>query len=124
MANYHLNPDDLPPSRLSETDKIILSDLEVVVGSYFYTNCGRIIRALLSNCQWQIRINSSDLILIIVCSEVETYWHILTAIPDIGKKLKSFSPRAIIRLCPPIDKGTPWDIGVNEISIHGGWLHG
>ncbi|HLP90499.1 MAG TPA: hypothetical protein VK184_18185 [Nostocaceae cyanobacterium] len=124
MTKSNFHPDDLPPSRLTHADKMLLENLEVVVSSYFHANCGGIIRALLSHCQWHIQINSSDLILIIVCPEVETYLHIINAVPDIAKKLKGFSPRAIIRLCPPIDHGAPWDIGINEIPISGRWLHG
>jgi hypothetical protein len=49
------------------------------------------------------------------------YWHIFNAVPDIAKKLKWFSQRAIIRLCPPLD-ATPWEIRVNEVSTYRNWL--
>jgi hypothetical protein len=122
MNKYSLSPDDLPPSRISQIDTMLIRNLEKAIGEHFYANCGRIIQTLLSKCHWYVITNSSYFSLTIVCPDIEMYWHIFYAIPDIAKKLKLFSDRAIIRLCPPIDKGTPWEIGVSEISVNKGWF--
>ncbi|MBD2627134.1 hypothetical protein [Trichormus variabilis] len=124
MNEHSLSPDDLPPSQVTYLDEMLIRNLEEVIGKHFYTNCGRIVQVLLSNCQWCIKTNSRALILIIICPDREMYWHILNAIPDVAKKLKQFSQGAIIRLCPPIDKGTSWEISVREISTYRGWLNG
>jgi hypothetical protein len=121
MNKPSLPPDDLPPSQVTYFDEMLLQTLEDVMGEHFYVNCGRILQVLLSNCQWYIKSNSRALILIIVCPDREMYWHIFNAVPDIAKKLKWFSQRAIIRLCPPLD-GTPWEIRVSEISADRGWF--
>ncbi|WP_071190460.1 hypothetical protein [Trichormus sp. NMC-1] len=118
MNKHSLSPDDLPPSQLTYLDEMLLENLDEVIGKYFYANCGRIIQVLLSNCQWCIKTNSCGLILIIVCPDREIYWHIINAIPDVAKKLNLFSQRAIIRLCPSINKGTLWEISVREIPAY------
>jgi hypothetical protein len=122
MNKHSLSPDDLPPSHVTYLDEMLIRNLEEVIGKHFYANCGRILQVLLSNCHWYVITNSSYFSLIIVCPDREMYWHILHAIPDIANKLKLFSHMAVIRLCPPIDKGTPWEIGVSEISNDRRWI--
>ena len=123
MNPYSLSPDDLPPSRITQIDAMLIRNLEEIIAKHFYANCGRILQALLSRCHWYIVTNSSYFILIIICPDREMYWHIFYAIPNIAKKLKLFSHQAIIRLCPPFYKGTPWEIGVSEISAYKGWFN-
>lgn len=123
MNKPSLPPDDLPPSQVTYLDEMLLQDLDEVIGKYFYANCNRIIKVLLSNCQWCIQTNSRALVLIIMCPDREMYWHICNAIPDIAKNLKQFSPRAKIRLCPPPNQGAPWEIRVSEITNYRHWFN-
>jgi hypothetical protein len=123
MNTPSLPPDDLPPLQMTQMDEMLLKNLEEVIGKQFYTFSGQIIRALLSNCQWQIKTNINALTVVISCPDMEIYWQIINAVPDIAKKLKRFSQTAIIRICPPIDQGTPWEIAISEISSYEDWLN-
>ncbi|MEO3706334.1 hypothetical protein [Trichormus azollae] len=122
MNKHSLPPDDLPPSQVTYLDEMLLKNLDEVIGKHFYGNCNRIIQVLLSHCRWCIKTNSRAVILIILCPDREMCWHIFNAVPDLSKKLKLFSQRAIIGLCPPISKGIPWEFRVSEVSADRDWL--
>jgi hypothetical protein len=116
MNQPFLPPDDLPPARTTLVDEILHKQLETVAGIRFYQTCGPIMRVLLSNCHWYFQTSSGILTLVIVCYDIESYWHITNAVSHILKRLKLFSNSAKIRLCPPTELGTPWEIEVNEVS--------
>ena len=118
MNQSFLPPDDLPPVRVTQLDRMLRRQLEVSAGKRFYEVCGRITKALLSSCDWYITTNASGLTLVIVCPDVVTYWNIVSDIEQIGNRLERFSSSATIRVCPPIGKGNPFEIRVDEISTH------
>jgi len=120
MMNKHfLPPDDLPPVNATLLDELLQRQLAEAIGKRFYQACGPISRVLLSNCHWYFKTNASPLTLIVFCYDIESYWHIVNATPQLLNRLKLFSNSAKIRLCPPTDKGAPWEIGLEETSDDG-----
>ncbi|MGH7999404.1 MAG: hypothetical protein ACREPR_08260 [Brasilonema sp.] len=111
-----LSPDDLPPTRVTKLDELLLRQLEEVTCQRFFKVCGPMTRALLSSCHWYFQMNAGTLILVIVSYDIESYWHMANAIPQMVDKLKLFSNTAKIRFYPPSKEGIPWEIGVDEIS--------
>jgi hypothetical protein len=116
-----LSPDDLPP-RVTHLDELLIRQLEEAIGKRFFKACGLITRTLLSSCHWYFQINAGTLILVIITYDVESYWHITNAIPQMVDRLKLFSNSAKIRFCPPSDGGVPWEIALDEISDEGNVL--
>ncbi|SRR5579883_327917 len=119
MYRHPLPPDDLPPVKATQLDSLLLRQLEEATGKRFYQSCGPITRTLLSSCHWYFTTKTSSLTLIIICYDIESYWQITNAIPHIVGKLKLFSDNAKIRLCPPTQKGIPWELKFNEILDDG-----
>ncbi len=117
MNKPSLPPDDLPPAQTTQLDGILRRQLEVSTGKCFDEACDRITQALLSSCEWYVTTNASELTLVIACPNVETYWHIVSDIAQIGHKLEQFASSAKIRVYPPMGKGKPFEIGVDEISV-------
>ncbi|GAB1542031.1 hypothetical protein NUACC21_47040 [Scytonema sp. NUACC21] len=109
-----LPPEDLPSQDL-QLDVLLLRQLEETVGKRFYQACGPIMRILLSSCHWYFTINAGTLTLLVICYDLESYWHIANIVPDIVKRLKLFSNSAKIRLCPPVDKGIAREFGMDEV---------
>jgi hypothetical protein len=122
MNKSFLNPDDLPPDKVTSADRMIQVELERSIGRCMYEACDQITQALLSNCQWYLTTDNSTLKLTIDCPDVVSYWHIVSNIPQIGKQIERFSSRAKIRVYPPSGKGMPFEISVNEISAYRDWL--
>ncbi len=116
MNKPSLPPDDLPPVAATQLDRILRRQLEESTGKCFYQVCDRITQALLSTCEWYITTNSSALMLFIACPDVVTYWNIVSNIAQLGGRLERFASSAKIRVYPPVGKGTPFEIGVDEIS--------
>lgn len=114
-----LPPEDLPSPQRTQLDVLLVKQLEEVISQRFYQSCGSIMRVLLSSCHWYFVTNAGTLTLLIICYEMESYWHIANVTSDIAKKLKLFANSATIRLCPPLEKAVPWEIGVNEILDEG-----
>lgn len=114
MNKSSLPADDLPPSRATILNKLFYRQLEEATCRRFYQACGPILRVLLSNCHWYFQINASPLMLVIICYDLESYLHIVDAIPQLTKKLKQFSKHSKIHFFPPTDKGKPWEIEVEE----------
>lgn len=119
MYRNSLHPDDLPPVQATQLDGLLLRQLEEATGKRFYQSCGPITRTLLSSCHWYFTTKASSLTLIIVCYDIESYWQMTNAIPHIVGKLKQFSDSAKIRLCPPTQKGIPWELRLDEILEDG-----
>lgn len=118
MNQSFLPPDDLPPVQVTQLDRILRRQLEESTGKRFYEVCGRITKVLLSSCEWYVTTNVSGLTLVIACPDITTYWNIVSDIEQIGNRLQRFSSSAQIRVCPPVGKGTPFEIRVDEISTH------
>ncbi|MEH2344258.1 MAG: hypothetical protein V7K22_21940 [Nostoc sp.] len=54
--------------------------------------------------------------LLIICYDIESYLHIVDAIPQLIKKLKQFSNKAKIHLFSADYKEEPWKIEIEETS--------
>ncbi|NEU83425.1 hypothetical protein [Nostoc sp. UIC 10630] len=93
-----------------------MSPIEEATCRRFYQVCVPLMRVLLSNCHWYFKINASPLMLIIICYDIESYLHIVDAIPQFIKQLKQFSNKSKIQLFPPDNKGEPWEIEIEETS--------
>jgi hypothetical protein len=118
MDKPSLPPDDLPSAKAARLDRLLRRQLEESTSKRFYEACDRITQVLLSSCEWYITTNASALTLVINCPDIATNWHILSNIVAIGSRLEQFSSSAKIRVCPPIGKGTPFEIRVDEISVY------
>jgi len=119
MNKSFLPADDLPPVKTTLLDELLLRQLAEAIGRRFYQSCGSTTRTLLSSCHWYFKTNTYPMTLAIFCYDIESYWHIMNSIPYILNRLKQFSNSAKIRLCPPVEKGVPWEVGVDEISNDG-----
>ncbi len=116
MNKFSLPADDLPPTGATLLNELLYRQLEEATCRQFYRVCSPILRVLLSNCHWYFQINASPLMLVIICYDLESYLHIVDSIPHLTKKLKQFSNHSKIHLFPPINKGEPWEIEVEETS--------
>ena len=122
MNKSFLPADDLPPTEVTQNDRILHWQLERATGKCFYEACDRITQALLTSCQWYITTVANTLMLVIDCPDIVTFWHIVSNIPQIGNRLERLASSAKIRVYPPFGKGMPFEIGVNEISAYRDWL--
>ncbi|AFZ02837.1 hypothetical protein Cal6303_3920 [Calothrix sp. PCC 6303] len=122
MKKSTLPPDDMPPAKITQQDRIIQVELERSIGRCVLESCDQITQALLTNCQWYITTNASTVKIVIDCPDIISYWHIVSNIPQIGKQLEKFSGDAKIRVYPPTGKGMPFEISVNEITAYRDWL--
>lgn len=118
MNQSSLPYDDLPPAQATQLDATLRQQLEQSTGKCFYEACDLITQALLSSCEWYVTIDTSALTLVIASPDVETYWHIISDIPQIGSQLEQFASSAKICVFPPVGKGKPFEIGVDEISAY------
>ena len=116
MNKFPFPADDLPPTGASILNELFYRQLEEATCRRFYQACGPIMRVLLSHCHWYFKINTSPLMLLIICYDIESYLHIVDAIPQLIKKLKQFSNKAKIHLFSPDYKGEPWEIEIEETS--------
>lgn len=114
MNKPYIHPDDLPPVQATQLDELLLRQLEETIGKRFYQACGPITRVLLSSCHWYFTTNASALTLMIICYDMESYWHIDSAIPQIIPRLRQFSDNAKIRLSHPSDTDISWEIPLNS----------
>ena len=114
MNISNLHPDDLPSSKATLVNELMYRQLEEATCKRFYQACTLIMRVLLSSCHWYFQINTSPLMLIMICYDVESYCHITNAIPQFVKKLKLFSHKSKIHLFSP-EKEIPWSMEIQEI---------
>ncbi len=112
-----LPDEDLPPSQTTLPDRILQRQLEKSIEKYFYQACDRPTQALLSKCEWYITMNAKSLTLVIECPDPVTNWRILKSLVKFGCGLEHL-PSARIRVCPPPNTGTPFDMRVEEISVY------
>jgi hypothetical protein len=109
-----LSPDDLP-SQSYLLNVVLIRQLEETLCQKFYEVCSPEIRFLLSSCHWYFKIDAGALNMLIICYDLESYWHINNIVNNITKKLKLFSNSAKISLHPPIERVSPWDSEVDNI---------
>jgi hypothetical protein len=115
---FSRSPDDLPPSELTEIDGLLRRQLEISIGKNFYDSCTNKIKLLLASCEWYFTTNASAMTLLINCPDLTTSWSVLNAVVSIATSLKNFASSGKIRICPPISKGEPFEIRVDELDIY------
>ncbi|MDX2241086.1 MAG: hypothetical protein NW224_10420 [Leptolyngbyaceae cyanobacterium bins.302] len=113
-----LSADDLPPNELDQIDKLLQQQLEESVAKHFYESCDGVTQGLLLRCEWHITSMVDALTLEILCPDMMTNWRVLNNVVPLGNTLKQFVPSAKVRICPPPDAGTPFEIRVDEVSVH------
>jgi len=118
MFTPFLSPEDRPPVELGQVDKVLQQQLEEAVTKHFYETCDGVTQGLLLRCEWQIKAGDDVLTLMIQCPDMMTNWRVLNNVVLLGSTLQQFVPSAKIRICPPIEMGTPFEIRVDEISVH------
>jgi hypothetical protein len=116
MSRPFLPADDLPPGQPTPEDMMLRRCLAEAAGQRFYESCDRITQSLLYRCEWHITLRASLPTLIIACPDTETYWHIVSAIDQLGNRLRRVMNDGKIRVYPPIGKGQPYEIGVDELQ--------
>ncbi|MEM7727446.1 MAG: hypothetical protein AAF208_13925 [Cyanobacteria bacterium P01_A01_bin.45] len=122
MKKPFLPPDDLPPPNHTFTDELLRRQLEYTICKQYYQSCDRITQTLLSHCHWEIDTKLAPTTLIIHCTDMETYWYILSNLPQLGGRLEKFANRAKIRVFPPAGKGAPFETRLDEIQFYKDWF--
>ncbi|MBF2028073.1 MAG: hypothetical protein IGS48_15120 [Oscillatoriales cyanobacterium C42_A2020_001] len=118
MVTPFLSPEDRSPAELGQVDKFLQQQLEDAVTRHFYESCDGVTQGLLLRCDWQITAGVDVLMLVIQCTDMMTNWRVLNNVTLLGKALQQFVPSAKICICPPPEMGTPFEIRVDEISVH------
>ena len=76
-SKYFFQNDDLGPFQPSSADIILRQQLEKSLSKFFYENCDRKIRDLLSVCRWYVSTHTSAMTLVIECPDQVTNWRVL-----------------------------------------------
>lgn len=113
-----LPPDDLPSTQTNQSDAFLRRQLEDSVTRHFYESCDGVTQSLLMTCDWGLTTSSTALTLVINCPDMPTNWRVLNNIVPIANRLEKFAPTAKIRVCPPAELGSPYEIRVDEIAIY------
>ncbi|MGD1856944.1 MAG: hypothetical protein ACFB2W_22140 [Leptolyngbyaceae cyanobacterium] len=111
-----LPPEDLPPETTTDIDVELADQLEQSLREYFFEACDGSTQSLLMLCTWSITI-AEVVILNIYCSDQEKNWRVLNRMNTLAKYLSQFSSYAKIRVHPPADMGSPFDMRVDERSV-------
>ncbi|MEM9923396.1 MAG: hypothetical protein AAF915_06555 [Cyanobacteria bacterium P01_D01_bin.50] len=115
---YFFQNDDLGNFQPSSADIILRQQLEKSVSNFFYDNCDRKIRDLLSVCRWYVTTHTSAMILVIECPDRVTNWRILQKMVSMASLLNNIASSAKIRVCPPSNQGIPFEMRVDELSVY------
>ena len=115
---YFSQDDDLGNFQPSSADIILRQQLEKSVSNFFYDNCDRKIRDLLSVCRWYVTTHTSAMVLVIECPDGVTNWRILQKMVPMASLLNNIASSAKIRVCPPSNQGIPFEMRVNELSVY------
>lgn len=115
---FSRSPDDLPPSQIAAIDGLLRRQLEVSIGKNFYNACTNKVKILLASCEWYFNTNASAMTLVINCPDLTTSWSVLNEVVAIATTLKDFASSAKVRISPPINKGEPFEIRVDELDIY------
>lgn len=118
MSRPFLPVDDLPPNELGQADTDLQRQLEESVTKHFYEACDGVTQGLLLRCEWRIASIVDALTLEILCPDMMTNWRVLNNVVALGNALKQFVPSAKVRICPPEDMGMPFEVRVDEVSVH------
>jgi hypothetical protein len=112
-----LPSDDRPPATTTEADLAMQRQLELLTSRHFFEACEGSIQSLLMECGWAIH-TADVLILVIHCPDNVTNWRVLNRIAQIAEPLAQFSALAKIRVYPPMGKGGPFDVRVDERTVY------
>lgn len=115
MTPMSLPPEDLPPEVTTDWDAGLRRQLELTTSQHFFEACDGPTQSLLMECGWTINV-AEALTLVIHCPDALKNWRVLSHIVAIADPLAQFSPRAKIRVYPPLGTGAPFDMRVNERS--------
>jgi hypothetical protein len=113
-----LPADDQPPAQMGQPDQCLQRQLEECVTKHFYEACDGVTQGLLLRCEWRIASMADALTLEILCPDMMTNWRVLNNVVPLGNTLKQFVPSAKVRICPPADTGMPFEVRVDEVSVH------
>ncbi|MGK7913883.1 MAG: hypothetical protein AB4050_20730 [Synechococcus sp.] len=117
MTVRDLPPEDLPPQSLGYLDTALQKQLELTTRRYFLDTCGESVKSLLEGCEWTIGL-AEGLMLEIHCPDARYNWWILNQIQEIATRLARLSPQAKIRVHPPSETSTPFDMRVDERAVY------
>ena len=117
MISQSLPPDDLPPVETTNLDTELQRQLEQSTRQHFLECCNRSTHNLLKVCEWTISL-AEGLTLIIHCRDQKINWQVLSHIGALADQLSEFSPGGRIRVYPPTDNGSPFEIRVDERSVY------
>jgi hypothetical protein len=117
MNPTFLPPEDLPPTSGFELDQKLHRQLEESITKRFYEACDGVVQGLLCQCQWQVTTRASALTLVLTCPNAAVNWRVLNNLIPLASQLARFCPSAKIRVCPPSEVGTPFELWIDEIAI-------
>lgn len=115
MTPIPLPPEDRPPEMPTDLDVGLRRQLELSTSQHFFEACDGPTQSLLMECGWTISV-AEVLMLVIHCPDAIKNWRVLGHIAAIAEPLAQFSPRAKIRVYPPLGTGAPFDMRVDERS--------
>ncbi|WP_228059606.1 hypothetical protein [Plectonema radiosum] len=115
---YFFQNDDLGPFQPSSADIVLRQQLEKSLSKFFYDNCDRKIRDLLSVCRWYVTTQTSAMVLVIECPDQVTNWRVLQRMVPMASLLNNIASSAKIRICPPVNQGIPFEMRVDELSVY------
>lgn len=126
-----LPPEDLPPSELSLSDRLLARQIEISLSQHFFNRClqeayhsgdslarrDSSLAQLLSDCHWSISLQAKQPTLIVETTDVETSWQILKQLKHFGKILEELAI-ARIRVCPPLEVSSCLEVRIDELSLY------
>jgi hypothetical protein len=118
MPTPTLPPDDLPPQRLELDDGILRRQLDRSLTQRFLQQCDLISQQLLAYCDWSITTSVNVVMLVIVCPDRRTNWHVLNQAVALGNAMAQFSKDAKLRIYATPEMLELFEIRVDELSIY------
>jgi hypothetical protein len=118
MNQPFLPPDDLPSTQTSAFDNKLRQQLDAAISKRFFEACNGGMQALLLKCEWSLTTQASALTLTIACPDLETNWRVLKQVIPLASLAEKFASSAKIRISPPPEVGSPYELRVDERSIY------
>ncbi|ESA34616.1 hypothetical protein N836_16045 [Leptolyngbya sp. Heron Island J] len=114
--SHFLSSEDLPPATITDLDAELKRQLEGSICQHFFEACDGSTQSLLMACRWTVKM--ADVVTLhIYCSDQEKNWRVLNRMAILAEYLSQFSSQAKIRVHPPSDMETPFDMRVDERSV-------
>jgi hypothetical protein len=118
MSQGSLPVDDFSPRQpFTQPDSLLHSQLEKALCRHFFEACEGTIQSLLVGCQWTVSLQCGELTLTLYCLSDGSYQRVFNSLKCLAQALKSFSPRAKIRIFSPQQDASPREFNVAEISL-------